>query len=65
VQVNHGMIVGIITRIVLNNLDLYIQKKKLSASGSVSFTLLWHTRDQSGSYGNTYSSSSGTGCNCL
>jgi len=29
VQVNHGMIVGLITRIVLNNLDLSIQKKNV------------------------------------
>jgi hypothetical protein len=47
-QVNHGMIVGLITRTVLNNLDLYIQKE-LSALDTMSFTLLWHTRDHSGS----------------
>lgn len=45
---NHGMIVGLITRIVLNKLDLHILKD-LSASDTMSFTLLWHTRDHSGS----------------
>jgi hypothetical protein len=48
VQVNHGMIVGLISRIVFNNLDFYIQKE-LSASDTVLFTLQWHTPDHSGS----------------
>lgn len=47
-QVNHGMIVSLITRIGLNNLDLYIQKE-LSATDTKSFTLLWPTRDHAGS----------------
>ena len=45
---NHGIIVGLIFRIVLNNLDFYIQKG-LSASDTMSFTVLWHTRDHTGS----------------
>jgi hypothetical protein len=45
--VNHGMIVGFITRIVLNKFDVYILKA-LSASDTMSFTLLWHTCDHSG-----------------
>jgi len=39
VQVNHGMIVLLITRIVLNNLDLSIQEKKNFASPTMSFTV--------------------------
>jgi hypothetical protein len=45
---NHGMTVCLISRIVLNNLDCYIQKE-LSVSDTVLFTLQWRTRDHSGS----------------